>query len=78
MKIVITENQKKKLLEKISNQEVICDNCGWSWDLSDGGDDPYICHKCGNNNSDEDYRGKRVMVYYNLHKLSLGTDRSLL
>lgn len=68
MKIVITENQKKKLLEKISNQEVICDNCGWSWDLSDGGDDPYICHKCGNNNSEEDYRGKRVMVYYNLHK----------
>lgn len=68
MKIVITENQKKKLLEKISNREVICDNCGWSWDLSDGGDDPFICHKCGHNNSEEDYKGKRVMVYYNLHK----------
>lgn len=68
MKILITEKQKTKLIEKISNQEVICDNCGWSWDLSDGGDDPFICHKCGHNNSEEDYRGKKVMVYYNLHK----------
>lgn len=21
--------------------------CGWEWDLSKGGDEPYICHKCG-------------------------------
>ena len=68
MKIIITESQKKKILEFIENGRVICDECGWSWDLSDGGDDPYICHKCGHNNSEEDYRGKRVMVYYNLHK----------
>ena len=39
-----------------------------SWDLSDGGDDPYLCHKCGHDNSEEDFKGKRVMVYYNLHK----------
>jgi hypothetical protein len=25
-------------------------SCGWSWNKSDGGSDPYKCHKCGNNN----------------------------
>ena len=68
MKIIITEEQRKMILESVTNNEVICDKCGWEWYLSDGGEDPYICHKCGHNNSEEDYRGKRVMVYYNLHK----------
>lgn len=35
---------------KSSNKKVNCD-CGWSWDISDGGSDPYKCHKCGNDNS---------------------------
>jgi PHP family Zn ribbon phosphoesterase len=29
-------------------EKITCDECGWSWDLKDGGDDPYVCHKCGN------------------------------
>ena len=37
--------------EEIKNGKVICDGCGWSWDLSDGGDDKYICHKCGHDNT---------------------------
>ena len=32
------------------NEKVVCQECGWSWDLSDGGDDPYTCHKCGHEN----------------------------
>ena len=28
--------------------------CGWSWKLSEGGDDPYVCHKCGRDNSDNE------------------------
>jgi hypothetical protein len=68
MKIILTESQYKKIFETVTEDEVICDNCGWSWDLSDGGDDPYICHKCGHDNSNENHIGKRVMVYYNLHK----------
>jgi hypothetical protein len=32
-------------------EEVKCENCGWEWDLEDGGKDPYICHKCGFDNS---------------------------
>lgn len=38
--------------ESIVNNKVVCDNCGWSWELSDGGDDPYTCHKCGQDNLD--------------------------
>ncbi len=68
MKIIINERQYRRLLEIVTNDKVICDECGWSWDLADGGDDPYICHKCGHNNSEEDFKGLRVMVYYNLHK----------
>jgi len=51
MKYIITETQLKKIIEVVSNGEVICDSCGWSWELSDGGDDPYLCHKCGYDNS---------------------------
>jgi ribosomal protein S27AE len=50
MKILITEIQYEKIVETVTNKEAICDNCGWSWDLSEGGDDPYICHKCGHDN----------------------------
>jgi len=53
MKIIITESQLKKLKEIVTEDEVICDNCGWSWDLADGGDDPFICHKCGHDNSEK-------------------------
>jgi hypothetical protein len=30
--------------------KIKCRGCGWSWSLSKGGADPYICHKCGMNN----------------------------
>jgi tRNA(Ile2) C34 agmatinyltransferase TiaS len=53
MKIIITERQKR-LLEKITETSVICDNCGWSWELSDGENDPYICHKCGHDNEERE------------------------
>lgn len=42
---------RKILKEEISNGEVICDNCEWSWRLDDGGKDKYICHMCGHDNS---------------------------
>lgn len=42
---------RKVLREEIKNNKVICDGCGWTWNLSEGGDDPYICHKCGHDNS---------------------------
>jgi hypothetical protein len=48
--------------------EIYCTNCPWHWSLAKGGNDPYICHKCGHDNSEDEFIGKRVMVYYNLHK----------
>ena len=32
--------------------KVQCKGCDWNWDLSKGGDDPYVCHKCGKDNTD--------------------------
>jgi len=42
---------QKKLQEVVTDTEVICDNCGWRWSIKDGGDDLYICHKCGHDNT---------------------------
>ena len=39
------------LFSKGGNIEMIeCQNCGWDWKVSDGGDDLYICHKCNTDN----------------------------
>ena len=35
------------------DQTITCENCGWEWKLKMGGQDPYTCHKCKHNNSDE-------------------------
>jgi len=36
---------------KSKDMKIICDGCNWSWKLSEGGDKPYLCHKCGNDNT---------------------------
>ena len=37
--------------EIVTDTEVICDNCSWEWSIEDGGDDLYMCHKCGHDNN---------------------------
>jgi hypothetical protein len=45
-----------------SKTEMIhCGNCNWSWKLSDGGNDPYVCHKCGTDNTKK-YKKMKVVV----------------
>ena len=39
------------LNEAIVGEKIECDNCGWSWNIVDGGDDLFICHKCGHDNT---------------------------
>jgi hypothetical protein len=34
-----------------ADDKIICQDCGWSWKLKDGGNDPYVCHKCDSDNS---------------------------
>ena len=36
------------LQETVKDNKIICDNCGWEWDIDAGGDDMFTCHKCGN------------------------------
>jgi len=36
--------------EEVTYEKIKCDNCGWSWNIVDGGEDLYICHKCGHDN----------------------------
>lgn len=43
-----------KLLKQLIEENipiVKCNNCGWEWELSKGGKDPYMCHKCGEDSS---------------------------
>jgi len=68
MKFVLTESQAKRIFEKVTKDEVTCSECGWNWKLEEGGDDPYVCHECGHDNAEDEFKGKKVMVYYNLHK----------
>jgi hypothetical protein len=32
-------------------QVIVCKECGHTWDYKEGGEDPYICHMCGADNS---------------------------
>ena len=43
-------NWTDSLNEAIVGDKIECDKCGWSWKIADGGDDLFICHKCGNDN----------------------------
>ena len=49
------KDTKKKgyepVTEKVVGNKIVCDNCGWNWKILEGGDDLYICHKCGNDNT---------------------------
>ena len=44
-------NWTDSLNEAIVGEKIECDNCGWNWNIVDGGDDLFICHKCGHDNS---------------------------
>jgi hypothetical protein len=37
--------------EEVQGDSIVCDNCGWTWKIKDGGNDLYICHKCGHDNT---------------------------
>jgi hypothetical protein len=41
------------LNEDIINGEIECEKCGWKWKVADGGQEPYICHKCDHDNSNQ-------------------------
>ena len=50
MNILVT-SLVEHLTELITATDIICNDCGWKWSKKDGGDDLYICHKCGCDNT---------------------------
>ena len=46
----LTAYKSNDLKEAIVGEKIECDKCGWSWNIVDGGDDLFICHKCGHDN----------------------------
>jgi hypothetical protein len=44
-------NWTDTLTEGVFGDRIVCDDCGWNWPIKDGGDDLYVCHKCGHDNT---------------------------
>ena len=58
---------RKILKEEINGTKIVCDDCGWSWKLKDGGKDPYTCHKCGKDNSPKPSNFDKVLNKFKEH-----------
>ena len=62
-----------------------CGSCSWSWDRKDGGDDMYVCHKCGADNEPSrilnksinasDSSGRKGLVSVSTLEPFVGEDR---
>ena len=53
-------NWTDSLNEAIVDDKIECDGCGWSWKIIDGGDDLFMCHKCGHDNTPLNEDGKKT------------------
>ena len=51
---------------------VDCDNCDWSWDIVDGGDDLYTCHKCWHDNTPIEEKKNKDPFGINAYARELG------
>jgi hypothetical protein len=75
------ENRKFiKILSKSTNEAIIgnkikCDNCRWSWNIKDGGDDLYTCHKCGHDNTPLQEKKNKDPFGLNAYAMELGRLR---
>lgn len=43
--------EPKKIKEAVVGDRIVCDDCGWAWKIEEGGDDLYMCHQCGHDNT---------------------------
>lgn len=56
---------KRILSESVAyGGSVLCDNCGWTWELSGAGDDKYTCHKCGHDNTPKKSNFARLLDHF--------------
>jgi len=47
----VDEVSGKTISKSLLNDIIVCKKCNWEWEIKDGGEDPYVCHKCGYDNS---------------------------
>ena len=57
-------NWTDTLNEAIVGDKIECDECGWDWNIVDGGNDLFICHECGHDNEPI----KETKDYFGLNK----------
>ena len=60
------------LNEAVVGDKIECDNCDWSWDIKDGGDDLYTCHKCWYDNTPIEEKKNKDPFGINAYARELG------
>ena len=48
--------------EAIIDDKIKCDECGWGWEIKDGGNDLFICHECGHDNESVSEGGSLIPI----------------
>ena len=61
--------------EAIVGEKIECDKCNWSWNIVDGGDDLFICHKCGHDNTPLQEKKNKDPFGINAYAMELGKLR---
>jgi hypothetical protein len=54
----------KKIEESIVGDRIVCDDCGWAWKIDEGGDDLYMCHQCGHDNTPQNINESKKSPYF--------------
>jgi len=66
--------EPKIVFEKIQGDSIVCDDCGWTWEIEDGGNDLYICHKCGHDNTPQQSSSNNFFEPLQNQDLNLNTS----
>ncbi len=45
------KNESVDILENAFNDTVVCAKCLWRWNIADGGENKYLCHRCWHDNT---------------------------
>lgn len=61
----------RRILIEEFDKKITCKKCGWSWKFSEGGDEPYLCHKCGNDNSKKESNTKKERLQKSIDEIGL-------
>ena len=59
--IDVSAYSNKAISESIVGKKIVCDNCGWEWEIADGGDDMFTCHKCGSDDNQPIVKNKNYL-----------------